>query len=984
MVAVLALALHMSLAGVPATSAPSDVADTLNRYLPKVWQTEDGLPQNAIQAITQTRDGYLWFGTPAGLVRFDGVRFTVFNQGQLQNNNIHALLEDRAGRLWIGTYGGGLYQYAAGRFVLFGPESGLQNKFIRTLYEARDGTIWVGTNGGAALYGADSRFHPLQSQDGLTSDTVRVIYDDPHGCVWIGTNAGGLNCWANNTVRGYALKAGRLTPYKAADAVSNDNVLAIVRDRHDRLWIGSDGGGLWQLQSDGVDRLVHQAAELNGVRRLFEDGAGNLWIGTDGRGLHRLRNQRLESFTSREGLPNDIVLDVFEDRERNMWVGTREGLLSLRRGKFLVYTTRDGLANDFVTALHQSRDGAMWVGTRLGLDRIEHGRAMPAAFSSRLPRDIVLSLLEDSAGVLWVGTRHGLYFIKSGRTRVLSTADGLRGNYVAALAQARGGGIWVGTRSGLDFVKDGRIGPAIAPLPIRADVTAIHESQDGTVWVGTDRAGVLQLEHGQWQQFGTADGLRHATVTAVADDAEDVWITTRQGLARITKGKMRRYTREHGLPSNQLFAVVDDGRGYVWLTSYVGIFRVAKQSFDDVDAGRRDHLALTAFDKNDGLKSSEPNNGGQPPVWHGTDGRVWFATVKGLAVIDPAHIPSNPQPPLVLIEQVRVDDTPVPLGDARMLPSGSKRVEFHYTALSFSSPSRVRFRYKLEGFDDAWIDAEARRVAYYTNIPPGNYRFRVTASNEDGVWSEAGAATTVVFGARFYQTALFWMGGVGVLGVAALGVYRLRVRRLEAQFAAVLAERTRIARDIHDTLAQSLVGIAVQLDTVAKMQPTRPEEAQQRLNRARILVRSSLAEARRSVWNLRSQALEDADLPEALQQIAEQLSGDHEVTVHVIGVRRRLPGDVEDNLLRIAQEALTNAVRHAQAQSISIDLKFGEGHVRLSVRDDGCGFDVESIARCGGHFGVAGIRERVHHLGGELSLTSQVGHGAEVVVEVAV
>ena len=783
---VLALALYVSLSGVlaaasQAASPPADDADTLNWYLTDVWQTEEGLPQNAIQAITQTRDGYLWFGTPVGLVRFDGVRFTVFNQGQLQNNNIHALLEDRAGRLWIGTYGGGLYRYAAGRFVLFGPESGLESKFIRTLYEARDGTLWVGTNGGGVSFGKDGRFRTLRTSHGLTHDIVRVIHEDGHGCLWIGTNAGGLNCWTNDTIRGYALKSGTLTPYQAADAVSNDNVLAIVRDRRDRLWIGSDGGGLWQLQRgrpDRPDRLAHHPGEAHGVRRLLEDAAGNLWIATDGGGVHRLRDQRLERLSSREGLPNDIVLALFEDREGNVWAGTREGLVRLRKGKFLVYTTRHGLANDFVTALQPARDGGMWVGTRLGLDRLEHGRAAPAAFSPRLPHDIVLSLLEDSAGVLWVGTRHGLFFIKNGRTRVLSTADGLRSNYVAALAEARDGGIWIGTRSGLNYVKDGRVRSTTAALPVQADITAVHEGDDGTVWVGTDGGGLLQWKDGRWHHDHIRDGFAQSAVTAIASDADRLWVTTRQGLVRLAKGKMRRYTREHGLPSHHFFAVVDDERGYLWLTSSIGIFRVEKQSFDDVDAGTRRQLALTAYTKNDGLKSSECNDFGQPSVRRGADGRLWFATVKGLALIDPAHIPSNQQPPLVLIEQVRVDDEPIALGDARVLPSGSRRVDFQYTALSFSSPAHVRFRYKLEGFDDEWIDAGTRRVAYYTNIPPGQYRFRVTASNEDGLWNQTGAATDVVFGARFYQTVLFWIGCAGALGMATLAVYRLHVRRL--------------------------------------------------------------------------------------------------------------------------------------------------------------------------------------------------------------
>ena len=311
--------------------------------------------------------------------------------------------------------------------------------------------------------------------------------------------------------------------------------------------------------------------------------------------MHRLRGEQWESFTSREGLPSDIVLALFEDRERNVWVGTREGLLTTSQGQLAVFTTRDGLANDFVTALQQSRDGALWVGTRLGLDRIQNGRATPAAFSARLPRDTVLSLLEDRSGILWVGTRHGLFVVKDGRTEVLTTADGLHGNYVSALAEARSGGIWVGTRSGLNLVKDGRVGPAIAPLPVQAEVTAVHESRDGGVWIGTSLTGPLQLQNGHWRPYDTPEGLARATVTSLAEDADSLWITTRQGLARLTEGGMRLYhagarlahpielLRRDGRPRT----LDDDAPSSLLVTSEVGIFRVEKQSFDDVDAGRR-------------------------------------------------------------------------------------------------------------------------------------------------------------------------------------------------------------------------------------------------------------------------------------------------------------------------------------------------------------------------------------------------------------
>lgn len=976
--------LAVPLLSVQAAPAPDD-AKALSRYLSDVWQTEEGLPQNGIQAITQTRDGYLWLGTPGGLVRFDGVRFTVFNQGQFRNNNIHALLEDRLGRLWIGTYGAGLYRYEDGHFLAVGTDAGLESNLIRTLYESSDGTLWVGTHGGGVSFSRDGRFRTLRAKDGLTNDIVRVIYEDRDRRLWIGTNASGLNHWTGHDILAYTLKAGRLASYAPSDAVSNDNVLALLHDRQGELWIGTDGGGLWRLTGERRDALVHEAAEINGVRRLLEDGHGDLWIGTDGGGLHRWRNGRFEAITSRDGLPSDIVLSLLEDRERNLWVGTRDGLLRLKNGKFFVYTTKHGLANDFVTALHGSRDGSLWVGTRVGLDRLEKGHASPTRFRARLPHDIVLSLLVDRSGVLWVGTLHGLFRVENGRTTRFSTAEGLQGNYVAALAQASDGGIWVGTHAGLDHLKEGHVRHVAVPDGILPDVATIYESADGTVWVGTDGAGLGRLKDDQWHFYGTEEGLAHASVTGLYDDGESLWVTTRQGLNRLNNGRLHRYTTQNGLPSNQLFAVVDDGRGYLWLTSYAGIFRVEKSSIDDLDAGRRQALTATAYGKSDGMKSSECNNGVQPAAWRGTDGRLWFATVKGLALIDPADIPRNSQPPPVVIEHVRINDEPVPLRQAGALPPGQTRLEFHYTALSFSSPARVRFRYKLEGFDADWIDAGSRRVGYYTNIPPGQYRFRVIASNEDGVWNQAGAAFDFRLRARFYRTVGFWIAVVAAVGVLSLLLYRLRVRRLTAQFAAVLTERNRIAREIHDTLAQSFVGIGVQLETVAKLQPTSPDEARRRLDRARILVRSSLADARRTVWNLRSQALEDADLPGALREVAEQLSGDSQVAVHIKGRRRRLPADVEDNLLRIGQEALANAVRHAQAQSIRVDLTFGDGHIRLSVRDDGRGFDVKSAARSGNdHFGLAGMRERVLHLGGELTLISHIGQGAEVIVDVPI
>lgn len=954
-----------------------------SEYLRDVWQTENGLPQNAVQALVQTRDGYLWLGTPAGLVRFDGVRFTRFNQGELRHNNVHALLQDRDGRLWIGTYGGGLYRYDGRGFEEFTTAHGLGSNLVRTLYQDRRGTLWVGTHEGGVSYGGYGRFRTLNVAAGLSSDTVRVVFEDRDGRLWIGTNAGGLNLWDGQRLVAYAVKPGPLTRYTKRDALSSDNVLALWEDSEGALWIGTDGGGLWRMQGGRIEPLAaRHALRINGVRRLLEDAEGNLWIGTDGGGLARRRSGQLEALTSRDGLPSDIVLSLLEDRERNLWVGTRDGLLRLKRRKFWVYGASDGLANDFVTALFGSRDGALWVGTRAGLDRLEDGGVARLPYASGLPRDTVFALLEDRAGDLWIGTRNGLVRVHRGRIATVTTANGLPSDYVTSLAENPGGGLWVGTRGGLVHWKDGSArGVAGAP-----EGTSALQAGADTLWVGTEGKGLGRLRQGEWRFWTSANGLTHDTVTAIHESGSDLWVTTPAGLNRLQDGSVRRYTTAQGLPSNQLFGALDDGRGSLWLSSSSGIARIEKQSIDDLDAGKTERLSATSYGKDDGMRSSECNGAAQPPAWRSGDGRLWFPTVKGLAVIDPAHVPSNPRPPPVFIEEVRVDgETLAPQTETPILAPGRKRFEIRYTALSFFAPAKVRFRYKLEGFDSDWVEAGARRVAYYTNIPAGLYRFRVLAANEDGVWNTAGAGFDFALRAHFYRTPAFW--GISLAAAVACGLlmHRLHVRRVKAEFAAVLAERGRIAREIHDTLAQGFVGIGVQLETVAKLQSVSAELARQHLDRARILVRSSLAEARRSVWALRAQALERSDLAGALAEVARQLSGPIEVAVHVSGSRRRLPAEVENNLLRIGQEALTNAVRHARAQQVRVDLRFGEGRVRLSVRDDGHGFDADSAQRASSeHFGLAGIRERVQNLGGELSLLSRQGEGAELIVEVPV
>ncbi len=442
-----------------------------------------------------------------------------------------------------------------------------------------------------------------------------------------------------------------------------------------------------------------------------------------------------------------------------------------------------------------------------------------------------------------------------------------------------------------------------------------------------------------------------------------------------------------GLLDDVVYRVLEDGKNNLWLSCRKGIFHISKKELDEFAAGRISSIAPVAYGTADGMMTRECSAGGDPAGWRGIDGKLWFPTIKGVAMIDPERIKTNVQAPPVVIEQIRIDEQSITPGDRVELPPGTTRFDLYYTAPSFVAPEKVRFKYKLEGFDKDWIDSGTRRIAYYTNLRPGAYTFRVIASNNDGVWNQTGATFGLYLKPYFYQT--YWFYAVCVLGLAMLAwmLFRLRVRGMQAKFGAVLAERTRIAREIHDNLAQEMSGISVQLEVVARTMPSGAEAARTHLDRARLQVRHGIAEARRYVWDLRSPARENNDLPTALSETARRLTNETSVQaqVEVNGTFRPLAQLVEDNLLRIGQEAMNNAVKHAQAQRIFVNLVFDARRVQLSVRDDGCGFDNQvAVNGRSGHFGLIGMRERAEQIGGTLLIHSANGSGTEIVVDVPI
>lgn len=979
------------------------------------WQTEQGLPQNTVQTIWQTRDGYLWLGTKEGLARFDGWRFVIFdkrNTPQLPHNQIRSLFEDRAGRLWISTPGG-LAQFHQGQFTAFTTQQGLTSNNVWSVYEDRAGNLWIATPNGLNRF-RDGQFTAFTTREGLSHNSIETLLEDATGALWIGT-LDGLNRFKDGVFTRFGVAAGLAGASIKTLALDSQNqlwvgtttglsrwngsqfqsfpgelaqtaVTALQADRAGRFWIGTtDGLQLWR------DEKFTRFTPLQGlpdkrIEALSEDHTGGLWIGTPG-GLARWQDEQITSFTERDGLSSKLVRTLYEDREGSLWVGTEAGGLNLiKHKKFTTYTTRQGLSANLVRAIFADRTGQLWVGTQEGLNRFQNGRWTPFPLRAGLASQDVLALGDDRAGNLWIGTPHGLWRWRQGNWTLFTAADGLADDYIRSLHEDRAGNLWIGTRRGLARWQNGQFTTYTLLDGLANDlVGALCESRDGGLWIGT-LGGLSYFKDGQFTNY--VSELSSEVVIALHEDAGGgLWIGTHGGgLNYFKAGRFAQFTVKDGLPDDVIYQILEDAQGQLWLSGNKGIWRVSRQALEMRAANPAQPLPVVSYGTADGLETRECSGGGHPAGAQTRDGQLWFATIKGVAQLDPANLRPNTLPPPVAIEQVSVDDVAYNPHAPLTLPPGQTRFEFHYAGLSFAAPEQVRFRYKLEGFDPDWIDAGTQRAASYTNIPAGRFRFRVLACNNDGVWNETGAAFEFYLKPHFYRT--YWFYGLCLLSLTAavFAWNRARVRRVEREFAAVLAERTRIAREIHDTLAQGFAGISVQLELVARLLERAPEAAKPHLDQARTLVRDSLAEARRSVWDLRSPSLEDSDLPAALAETAKRLVAGTNVQAHVEvhGTYRPLNPAQEAHLLRIGQEAMTNALKHANATELNLQLEFAARRLRFSVRDNGCGFDTHQPSghSRNGHFGLVGIRERAAQLGGQAEIKSRPQHGTEIIIEV--
>jgi signal transduction histidine kinase/ligand-binding sensor domain-containing protein len=982
------LLLASALLASPSPALAFDAPLQVSQYAHTSWTARDGALLGLVFATAQTPDGYLWIAGSFGLFRFDGLRFVAWQapEGQSLPDHPYALLVSRDGTLWIGTFGG-LASWNGTELTRY-PQIG--NDFVTSLLEARDGTIWAGSLAErgrlCAIRGGQAECF---TQDGAFGQFVWSLAEDGDGVLWAAADSG-LWRWQPGPPRRYETPGMRVGD--------------LITTLDGQLLVGIRGGGLKQLAGDKlVPYAIRRAARPDELipdrdiksNKLLRDRDGGLWIGTDALGILHVRDGKADVFTRAQGLSGNIACGLFEDREGNIWFGSEKGLDRFRKLPVTTISTQQGLPDEGTRSVLASRDGSIWVATKDGLARWKDAR--PTVYRERegLPDSGVQSLYEDAGGRLWASTGRGMAYFENERFVAI---DGVPSKEVYSITGDGEGNLWLSGNEGLARLHKGRFVENI-PWSVfgRSQQAKVIVADRGGLWLAfwVDGA-VLYFKDGKVQaSYGRKEGLDAGRVSGLRVDAEGAaWVATeRSGLSRIKDGRVSTLTVGNGLPCNAVHWSAQDDKGTLWLYTACGLVRIMR---DDVAAwiadpahriepklwGAADGVPLLAF-------TPAYFN---PPVAMASDGKLWFVSGADVQLIDPDHVPFNPLPPPVHIEAFVADHKAYPVADGLRLPPRVRDMTIEFTALSLVDSRSTRFRYRLEGHDNDWQETVDRRQATYTNLPPGNYRFRLKAANNSGVWNDEGTQLEFSIAPAFYQTTWFRLVAAAVLvALAWIGVQlwlRMRIRRLNRQFEATLearvAERTRIARDLHDTLLQRFHGLLLQFQAAFNLLPDRPRDSKQVLKSAIDRAAEAVTEGRDTVQGLRIPVLESNRLEEALQALAEELAneGGHSASVHVevYGTPQALHPVVRDETFRLAGEALRNALRHADAEQIQVEIHYEARQLRVRVRDDGKGLDPEVIRRGGkaGHFGLSGMSERAELVGGTLALRSSVEKGTEV------
>jgi len=972
-------------------------------YLIDVWQGEKGLSQNTVTGIAQTPDGYLWLSTLDGVARFDGVRFKMFKAADtpaLGSGRIRFLFGGRHGDLWLSTQEGGVVHVLDGRFEpLALPKSPSVRAAVVQVAEDDQGALWLSTEDGKVGRLAGGQYSVVSTHWSTAEGSIFSVRADAQG-----------QLWALSTSGLYRLSAAALAP--ALEGKPGQYAVHCP-GRSGGWWLGTEGEvRLWR---DG-QWLAHVASPGVPVDRIncgLEDHAGYLWLGTAAEGLFRCdTNGAVLRFTRRDGMSGNSVRTLFEDSEGNLWVGTQDdGLDRLRLPLFTVYGPAQGLSSERVTTVSEGLGGELWVGTDgYGLNRLQGEMAQPVGAESPGASYRIAAVLADRRGRIWVGLRSG---------GVFRWQDGNLtefGGFPTALVPMRSlfedshGSVWIGQRNtrGLVRVQGEAVSTIELPQSMPpADVRVMAEDAAGALWFGTDGTGLLCWRDGRFTRFTRENGLSSDFVWALQPEPNGaLWVGTYGGgLTRLKNGQAVSCTTRQGLVDDVICHIADDGRGHYWFSSNQGIFRVSKEALNQFADGKRQRVQCVAYGRSDGLPALECEGGCQPVGCRSRDGRLWFATIRGLVVVNPAEVSTNTLAPPVHIESLIVDGEvstseqwrtgshaesltgggQTELNELR-IPPGKRRFEFHYTGLSFSTPERMRFRHMLEGVDAGWVDTGSQRDASYNRLPHGAYVFRVQACNREGVWNQTGDALHFAVLPYFWQTG--WFTGVFLLvfgsAVGAIVSYALRQRHqrrvaLLQRLNALERERTRIARDIHDDLGGSLTEIGY-LGALAVRDSRSLEEARQQLGHIMQRTRELARRLDETVWAVNPKNDSSGHLATYLCHAAREF-------LEPTGIRCRLDvapslpeatltTEVRHNVYLVVKEALNNGVKHSGASEVCLRLAAEDGALTIEIADNGHGFKVDAADESGN--GLRNMAARMAEVGGQFCVRSAPAHGTTV------
>jgi signal transduction histidine kinase/ligand-binding sensor domain-containing protein len=978
-----------------------DPSRMISQYIRKHWESERALTGGAVTAIAQTPDGYLWVGTQKGLLRFDGVNFEPFRQASPNSFSIgpvQQLVADVQGNLWILLQSTKVLRYYQGKFELGRDEAEFG---ITSIGRRSDGTVLFASlaygtltyraghfevldrstgpaNAGVAARGGDDLSSRLSWATGVTphrfaepNSAVLSMAEADDGKLWLGTQDKGL----------FYSRDGKVLSVRTGKAVSKINCILALPNHE--LWIGTDEGIVrWdggEITPAGVPAALRHIDILSMIR----DRDSNVWVGTAS-GLLRVNTNgvSLESGFPRS---NGAVTALFEDREGNLWVGSADGIDRLRDSSFITYAPA-GLQSESSGPVYVDENGRTWFAPFEGGLHWLKGERNGSVANDGLSKDIVYSI-SGGKGALWIGRQQGgLTHLRYGSdlvtAKTYTQADGLAQNAVYAVHQSRDGTVWAGTLSGgVSAYRNGRFTTYTTASGISSNtVVSIAETPDGTMWFATPN-GLNAFSQGRWRTFGTRDGLPSENVNCLAPDAAGIlWIGTASGLAFLESGHIQIPNDEPTSLREQILGIAEDKMGWLWISTSNHVLRVKR---DKLRSGALTEADVREYGLEDGLHGVEGTKRHQS-VFADPFGKIWFSMNRGLSTVDPARAIVSSAPAMIHIEGVSADGTPVNFQDRIRFPGVRRRITFSYAAMSLAIPERVQFKYKLEGEDEAWSKPVSTREVTFNNLGSGSYQFRVIASNSDGLWNSSEAVVPFVVEPAYWQTWWFRVSAVLAIGIAILIFFRLRVLRLTRQmnmrFEERLAERTRIAQELHDTLLQGILSASMQLhvadDHIDKESPAKPF-----VGRVLELMTGVIDEGRNAVRGIRPPTQESADLEQAFSRIYEEIAAPAGIDFRVLaeGKPRLLQPIIREEVYRIGREALVNAFRHSGANNVEVEVEYAPGHLRLLVRDNGIGIDPE-VVRAGrdGHWGLSGMRERAERIGARLRVLSAASSGTEI------